>query len=66
MFEGQVESECTTYSKGGNVIPKEKMIKALTNAIIIKFAHLQGFKLNEKPRVSDKDQQWFNWVITDS
>ncbi len=57
LFEGQVEAEGTTYSKGGNVIPKEKMIKSLTNAIIIKFSHLQSHKLNENPRVSAKDQE---------
>jgi len=42
LVEGQLEIEGATYTQNGSIIPKEKMIKALTDCVVIKFNQVTG------------------------
>lgn len=42
LIEGQVDCEGETYTQNGSIIPKEKMVKALTDCVLIKFNQVSG------------------------
>jgi hypothetical protein len=52
LFEGQLDCEGSTFTQGGSVIPKEKMIKALTDCVVVKFHEVTGINVNETLKVS--------------
>ena len=53
LVDGQLDCEGSTYTQGGSIIPKEKMIKALTDCIVIKFNEVTGINVKETLRVSN-------------
>ncbi len=53
LIEGQLDCEGSTYTQNGSIIPREKMVKALTECVVIKFNQITGLNAAEALRVSN-------------
>jgi len=53
LVEGQLDCEGSTYTQNGSIIPREKMIKALTDCVAMKFNQVTGINVVETLRVSN-------------
>lgn len=45
VFEGQVQVDATTYSRG-NFISKEKTIKCISSSVLLRFTDILGLNVN--------------------
>ncbi len=53
-MQGQLDCEGATYTQNGSIIPKQKMLKGLTDCIVIKFNQVTGgANVSETIRVSN-------------
>ena len=53
LIEGQLDCEGSTYTQNGSIIPREKMLKALTDCVTIKFNQITGLNMADTLRVSN-------------
>lgn len=53
LIEGQLDCEGSTFTQNGSIIPREKMLKALTDCVAIKFNQITGLNVVDTLRVSN-------------